>query len=314
MRPTAATRVLALLGDPVEHSGSPTMHNAAIAHASLDGVYVALRCAPDDLDGLMRGLAGAGGGGNVTLPYKQRAASILDEPSEAVRRTGACNTFWGDGAGRLHGDNTDVEGFKRALDALVDGSGPGDARRGGSRPDVARPDVARPDVARPAVARSNVARPGGSARGARVLLAGSGGAARAVLVGLLEEHADQVVLVNRTPERALALARSIGGERTRVETVADRLDGQSFDLVVNATSVGLDAREASPIGLDRLGPVGAVLDLVYGQRPTPLVRAAEALGIPAADGAEMLVRQGAASFERWWGMPAPLDAMRQALS
>jgi len=303
MTPTAATRVLALLGDPVEHSGSPTMHNAAIAHASLDGVYVALRCAPDDLDGLMRGLAGAGGGGNVTLPYKQRAASILDEPSEAVRRTGACNTFWSDGAGRLHGDNTDVEGFKRALDVLVDGSGSGDVRRGGSRPDVARPDVA-PDVARP----------GGPARGARVLLAGSGGAARAVLVALLEEDAGQVVLVNRTPERALALARSIGGERTRVETVADRLDGQSFDLVVNATSVGLDARDASPIGLDRLGPVGAVLDLVYGQRPTPLVRAAEALGIPAADGAEMLVRQGAASFERWWGRPAPLDAMRQALS
>ena len=298
MTPTAATRVLALLGDPVEHSGSPTMHNAAIAHASLDGVYVALRCAPDDLDGLMRGLAGAGGGGNVTLPYKQRAASILDEPSEAVRRTGACNTFWSDGAGRLHGDNTDVEGFKRALDVLVDGSGSGDVRRGGSRRDVA-PDVARP---------------GGPARGARVLLAGSGGAARAVLVALLEEDAGQVVLVNRTPERALALARSIGGERTRVETVADRLDGQSFDLVVNATSVGLDARDASPIGLDRLGPVGAVLDLVYGQRPTPLVRAAEALGIPAADGAEMLVRQGAASFERWWGRPAPLDAMRQALS
>jgi shikimate dehydrogenase len=272
MRVTGATRVLALLGDPVEHSGSPAMQNAAMARAGLDGVYVALRCASGDLEGLMRALARAGGGGNVTLPHKERAASVLDEPSEAVRRTGACNTFWGGPDGRLHGDNTDVDGFRRALRAFLCDSRPG-----------------------------------------RVLLAGAGGAARAVLLGLLEEGVDEVVLVNRTQERARDLARSIGGARTRVESRAEALSGQEFDLVVNATSVGLDPSAASPIALDVPVRVGAAMDLVYGKEPTPLVRGAEALGIRATDGAEMLVQQGAASFERWWGRAAPVEAMRAAL-
>ena len=96
MTVTSTTRVLTLLGDPVAHSASPELQNAAFAAAAVDGVYVAVRCAPDDLVGFMRGLARAGGGGNVTLPHKEKAASILDVRSAAVRRTGACNTFWGD--------------------------------------------------------------------------------------------------------------------------------------------------------------------------------------------------------------------------
>src|SRR5690606_26813111 len=101
MSVTSESRVLALLGDPVQHSASPRIQNAALERAGLDGVYVALRCGPDDVVGLMRGLARAGGGGNVTLPHKERAAGMLDVASDAVRRTGACNTFWGDEEGRL---------------------------------------------------------------------------------------------------------------------------------------------------------------------------------------------------------------------
>ena len=107
---SARTRVLTLLGDPVAHSASPELQNAAFEASGVDGVYVAVRCGPEDLAGFMRGLAKAGGGGNVTIPHKEKAATFLDVRSEAVRRTGACNTFWGDEAGRVHGDNTDVEG------------------------------------------------------------------------------------------------------------------------------------------------------------------------------------------------------------
>ncbi len=270
---TSATRVIALLGDPVAHSLSPAIQNAAFTHAETDGVYVAVRCGGDDLMGFMRGLARAGGGGNITLPHKEKAAALLDLPSDAVRRTGACNTFWGDRDGKVHGDNTDVAGFRGALSAFLEGS----------------------------------------PRGIRVLLLGAGGAARAALTGLLEEGADEVVIHNRSSERARAVARRIGGERVRVSSVVDELRDQCFDLVVNATRLGLSPDDPMPLNFEILGRAGAAIDLVYGREATSFVQAAESFGVRATDGAEMLVRQGAASFERWWRTPAPLEVMRAAM-
>jgi shikimate dehydrogenase len=261
------------LGDPVGHSKSPLVQNAAFAAAGVDGVYVAVRCALDDLQGFMRGLSRAGGGGNITLPHKERAASVVDVASPAVRRTGACNTFWGDEDGRVHGDNTDVDGFRQALKSFVEGS--------------------------PA--------------GIRVLLLGAGGAARAALMGLLEEDAGEVVVYNRTVERARAVARRIGGQRARVAPILEDLRSESFDLVVNATRLGLGESDPTPLDFDLLHRVGGAMDLVYGSKPTPFVRAAEAVGIRATDGAEMLVQQAAASFERWWDEPAPVEIMRAAM-
>jgi len=270
---TAKTRVLTLLGDPVGHSASPEIQNAAFEAAGVDGIYVAVRCGENDLMGFMRGLARAGGGGNVTLPHKEKAASILDVRSEAVRRTGACNAFWGDEDGKVHGDNTDVDGFRRAVNLFLEGS----------------------------------------PKGIRALLLGAGGAARAALLGLLDEGADEVLLYNRTQERARAVARRIGGQKARVVPVKHELEGEDFDLVVNATRLGLDPGDPAPIDFGMLHRAGAAMDLVYGEEPTPFVRAAEAAGIRATDGFEMLVQQGAASFERWWDKPAPLDAMRAAI-
>lgn len=272
-RVTAGTRLLCLLGDPVEHSLSPVMQNAAFRATGVDGVYVTLRCSEDDLPCLIRAVARAGGAGNITLPHKQRAATVLDEPSEAVRRTGACNTFWGDGDGRIHGDNTDVEGFRRALEAFL----------------------------------------GRSPEGLRVLLLGAGGAARASLVALLDEDVREVVILNRTVERARAVARRIGGARARVAEDRAALDDEAFDLVVNATRLGLSPDDPLPLEMDEVAEVGAVLDLVYGDDATPLVRTARRRTIPAADGGAMLVHQGAVSYERWWGRKAPLEAMRKAL-
>jgi shikimate dehydrogenase len=112
-----STRVFAVLGDPVAHSLSPAMQNAAFRVLGLRAVYVALRAAPDDVPGLMRALCRAGGGGNITVPYKEIAALAVDEPLAIVERLGACNTFWGDN-GSTVGDNTDVSGLLAALDDL----------------------------------------------------------------------------------------------------------------------------------------------------------------------------------------------------
>jgi len=270
---TAKTRLLTLLGDPILHSKSPEIQNRAFEAAGVDGVYVALQCKEEDLEGFMVSIARSGGGGNITLPHKEKAAAIVEIASEAVVQTGACNTFWGDERGRIHGDNTDVDGFRSALSFFI-----------GSVPS-----------------------------GIRVLLLGGGGAARASLLGLIEEGADEIVIFNRTPERARSMSRRIGGERTRVIPVLEEIEGEDFDLVINATCLGLEKNDASPVDLERLGCVGAAMDLVYGRHVTPFVRAAEAMDIRATDGAEMLVRQGAASFERWWGIPAPVAVMRAAM-
>jgi shikimate dehydrogenase len=112
-----STRVFAVLGDPVAHSLSPVMQNAAFRVLGLQAVYVALRAAPDELPGLMRALSHAGGGGNITVPHKELAALSVDHPRATVERLGACNTFWGDN-GAIVGDNTDVPGLLAALDDL----------------------------------------------------------------------------------------------------------------------------------------------------------------------------------------------------
>jgi shikimate dehydrogenase len=112
-----SSRVFAILGDPVAHSLSPAMHNAAFRALGLDAVYVALRTVPTDVPDLMRALARAGGGGNVTVPHKEMAAQSVTQPSSRVSTLGACNTFWGDGR-EIHGDNTDVDGVLDALRRL----------------------------------------------------------------------------------------------------------------------------------------------------------------------------------------------------
>lgn len=269
---TAATRPFALLGNPVQHSLSPAMQNAAFGAAGADGIYIALRCDPDGFPGLLRGFARAGGGGNVTIPHKALAARTVDEPSGDVLRTGACNTFWEE-EGRLRGDNTDVAGFRAAAVTLL-----------------------------------------GSLAGARVLVLGAGGAASAALCGLLDARADTVAVLSRTPERAVELCHRLDPAGRRLQAATGlRLAREGFDLVVNATPLGLHAGDPLPLDLTTVGRAGAALDLVYGADETPWVRHARELEVAAADGREMLLGQGAASFERWWDRPAPRDAMRAAL-
>lgn len=268
----ASTRVLVLLGDPVSHSLSPIMQNAALRSVELDAVYVAQRTPSEDLGAVLRAQAFAGGGGNITVPHKEAAATMLDHPSDAVRRTGACNTFWADD-GKVAGDNTDLEGFRRAVHESY-----GDIVRQG-----------------------------------RVLLLGGGGAARAALAALVADDVGEVVIFNRTKDRARAIARRMGGERVRVSDGLAQLEGDDFDLVVNATSLGRQPGDPDPIPLAALGRVKAVYDMNYRSAGTGLQATCQRLGLECRDGRGMLVHQGAVAFERWTGLAAPLKVMRRAL-
>jgi shikimate dehydrogenase len=272
---TAGTRLLALLGDPVSHSLSPAFQNAAFRALGLDAVFVALRCGADELPGLLRGIARAGGGGNVTVPHKALAARTVERPSDAVVRTGACNAYWlEDGA--IHGDNTDVAGAAAAVAALL----------------------------------------GRDPAGARVLLLGAGGAASAVVCALADAGVERIAIANRTPERAHALAERFHAPGVRINVVGsvDGLAGERFDLAVNSTSLGLKPDDPLPLDPDGVRvEVGAALDLVYARGETRWVHAMRARGVPAADGKEMLIQQGAAAFRGWWGMEPPLEVVRAAL-
>lgn len=162
-------RVFAVLGDPVQHSLSPMMHNAAFRALGLSALYVPLRCSSRDLPGLLGGLARAGGGGNVTLPHKELAARLVQDASPAAREVGACNTFWRH-ADRVRGDNTDVDGVLEAMKGLgvnggswlIAGTGGGAravvaaARRAGASVAVRSRDPARAEEFRAWVGSRNV--------------------------------------------------------------------------------------------------------------------------------------------------------------
>lgn len=262
-----------VIGDPVAHSLSPVMHNAAFAALGLDASY---ELWPTPLAGLPDRIASLRAadmlGANVTVPHKQAVLPLVDRLTDGARLVGAVNTIVNE-HGSLLGDNTDVAGFVRAV-----------AER--------RPDWSPQ----------------------RVVVLGAGGAARAVLVALSDLGAGEVILGNRTAERANALAAALPTVPVAVASwagLADALNGA--DLLVNATSLGWQPGELplDPALLTGLAPDALVADLTY--RETDLLRAAAASGREALDGLPMLVYQGAASFERWTGQKAPVDVMRAAV-
>ena len=265
---TSAT--FAVLGDPVSHSLSPLIHNAAFRAAGRRAVYVARKVGREECGPVLRSLALGGGGGNVTVPHKETVLPFLDRCTQAVTATGACNTFWAKD-GVVWGDNTDVEGFRRTWNGVAAGlGGP-----------------------------------------LEVLLLGAGGAARAVVFALLgAAQVSRIRVWNRTADRAVALVRHFGDDQL---SHAEGYDGTAPDVLVNATSAGLDGvgMAIDPDGL--AAPPLRVMDLVYGKRPTPLCRYAAGIAVPAVDGRDMLVAQAEASHARWFGEPPPAGMMARAL-
>jgi shikimate dehydrogenase len=271
--PSATTRILTLLGDPVDHSLSPSFQNAALRHCGIDAVYVALRCDAASVAPLIRALCRGGGGGNVTAPHKKAAAACIEQPTDAVRRTGVCNTFWAED-GVICGDNTDVAGFAQAAQLLL-------------------PELRG--------ARVLVIGAGGSAAAALCALLD----ARVHHISIINRSPERATLLARRLDADAAVLHVVPSTQDLGQDV--------YDLVVNATTAGLSDDDPLPLDLTVLARAGAALDLVYrAEGTTPWTRHARQLGVAAADGREMLLGQGSAAFQRWFAIPAPVDVMRAA--
>ena len=273
---------LAVIGDPVAHSASPPMQNAALAARGLAVRYTRLHIRAEELPEALSLLATAGFiGVNLTIPHKTAALPLLASLDPHAATLGAVNTVRVEPGGSLCGFNTDGPGFARAVAAEL-----------------------RLDL-----------------KGARVLILGAGGGAgRALATQCAVAGCARLVLVNRTLEKARQLVDALRG-RTEVVAVpwedeALRLAASEADLIVNASSLGLGAGDPSPLPTRFIPANGCVFDTVYrrGGVPTPLVSAADEAGARHVGGLSLLLHQGALAFEHWFGHPAPLETMRQALA
>lgn len=269
------TRVYGLLGQPVAHTLSPAMHNAAFRALGLDSVYVAFPVDPEQFGTAISGLAAAGVAGfNLTVPHKSAILPLLTDITPEARAVGAVNTVRCED-GKLHGTNTDGTGFLLSLEHDL-GIHPG---------------------------------------GKTVLLVGVGGAGRAIAFSLLASDVERLIIANRTVERAQALALEFGKSfpKSRIECVGlNSVAGLKPHLLVQATPVGM-GDGANPVELERIGVSEAVVDIVYHPLETPLLTEAGRLGLPYANGIGMLLYQGVAAFRFWTGEEPPVTVMLEAL-
>jgi len=262
----------------VEHSLSPAMHNAAFQELNLDFVYVTFRVRKDELREAIVGAKALDIRGlNVTMPHKNAVMQYLDEIDPTARAIGAVNTILND-KGRLKGYNTDGIGALKAL-------------------------------------KEN----GISLNGKKLLLLGAGGAGKAIAFHAAQE-VEELKILNRTKQKAKNLAevlrkkfgKKIDGNSLSAKTMKKELE--DADILVNATSVGMHPNESqSLVDASWLRPDLCVMDIVYNPIETKLAKDAKPVGAKVVSGVEMLVYQGAASFEIWTGRPAPVKVMEQAI-
>ncbi len=272
------TRLCGVIGDPIEHTMSPAIHNAAFAKIGLDYWYVPFRVRKEELRQAIDGMRGLNIRGlNVTIPHKVAVIPFLDELDPLAEKIGAVNTIANDD-GVLTGYNTDASGFLQAL--LERGIEP---------------------------------------KGKEIAILGAGGASRAIAF-ILAERGAHLVILNRRLERVEKLAGRLSLIFSRevkvLELVEENLEGvlQSADILVNTTSVGMspDINE-TPVPSKLLRPGLVVFDTVYNPMKTRLLRKAEAAGAKTVSGVDMFVWQGALAFERWTGIKAPLELMREVV-
>jgi len=274
------TQLLGVMGYPIAHTLSPEMHNAALDHLNLNWRYLPLLVSPDRLPDAIKGLSALGFRGiNVTVPHKVSVIPLLDTITDAVKIVGAVNTIRIDNSsGKLEGLNTDMTGFLLDLAA-------------------------------------NRVRIGS---GARVVVLGAGGAARAVGAGLSRSGC-RVTFVNRTIDNARILVEHLKSSWADTDLQAASLDqlrevSRDAVLIVNTTPAGMYPDVDSTPWIEGVPfPAGAtVYDTVYRPLETRLMRDAKAAGLTAIGGIGMLVYQGASAFEMWTGRKPPVDIMREA--
>ncbi len=276
MMMTGKGRVAGVIGWPIGHSRSPQLHSYWLRTYGIDGAYVPLAVRPEVLTAAVRGLVDLGFRGvNATVPHKEGLLAVLDEVTPEARRIGAVNTVVIGQDGRTRGSNTDGEGFLRNLEQAL---------------------------------------PGWSVTGKPTTVLGAGGAARAVLVALLDAGAGPLRIVNRNRDRATALAEAIGATVEVVDWV-DRDEALADQaLVVNTTSLGMVDQPALELRLHDLPRDAVVTDLVYAPLMTPLLTAAQVRGNRVVDGLGMLLHQAVPGFAAWFGVtPTVTRALRDAV-
>ena len=262
------------MGWPVAHSRSPLIHGYWLQQYAIAGTYIPLPVRPEDAASVIRALPMLGlAGANVTVPHKREALSSADVADDVARRIGAANTLVVTD-GRVHATNTDAEGFIENLKQGVPGL---DFGRG------------------PAV------------------IFGAGGAARAVIVGLLDAGVPRITLLNRTRDRAESLAAELGGGSIAVADWVDRNHALAdCTLLVNTTSLGMTGHGPLDIVLDNLPADALVNDIVYAPLETELLAQARMRGNPVVDGLGMLLHQAVAGFEVWFGVrPSVTEELRR---
>jgi shikimate dehydrogenase len=272
------TKRVVLIGHPVAHSLSGAMQQAAFDQLGIDATYELWDRPPIELADSITELRGDDFlGANVTIPHKERVVPMVDRLTEEGQATGAVNTITREGK-RLVGHNTDVPGFRVALDRLV----------------------GKQKMPRNAV------------------VLGAGGGARAVVYGLITEGFQRIIVFNRHLHRGEGLVKHFGRTAAHMELRAMPWHESIIEaelaktkLLVNATSIGLTSDE-SPVPAEVLQPELLVLDVIYAR--TRLLQDAAAAGAETLDGELMLLHQGAAAFTLWTGQPAPLELMQQKLA
>ena len=266
----------AVMGWPVMHSLSPLMHNSWMEQEGLKGTYVPLAIEPGTLDPALRALHPLGFAGcNLTIPHKLEAMAIVDGVDDVARKIGAMSCVVVREDGTLFGTNNDWLGFIGNLKQFF-------------------PDF-RADTG-------------------PVTVIGAGGGGRAVVHAMLDQGAREIRLVNRTLERAAAIAAEFGGPITPVrwEERHEALDGAG--MVVNATSQGMKGEPVLDIRLDALPVSALAVDIIYTPLETPFLHAARMRGNPTLNGLGMLLHQGTAAWKRWFGIePAITDALRRRM-
>jgi len=277
------TQLVGLIGWPVEHTLSPAMHNAAFDALGLNWRYLPLPVPPGQVEAAVKGVAALGFRGvNVTVPHKQVVIPVLDSITPNAKSLGAVNTL------------------------VIERGEEGQMRIGGHNTD-AQGFVGA------------LRRDGFDPKGKSVVVVGAGGGARAVVYGLLEAGAREILMFDVEPTRAQALATDLGGVGKTLRTLSHTTEAlvesaRAADLLVNATPMGMWPRVNSSIWPDGV-PTPAhltVFDLVYNPLETRLLFQARESGACAIGGLGMLVGQGALAFEMWTGQPAPVEVMMSA--
>ncbi|OCC06077.1 shikimate dehydrogenase [Labrys sp. WJW] len=263
-----------VVGYPISHSRSPLIHGFWLKELGIQGSYERIAVEPTAFETFVATLVEQGfAGGNVTVPHKEAAFRLASVDDPVARDLEAVNTLWYED-GVLKGMNTDVAGFLANLDQEA---------------------------------------PGWSDGMKQAVVLGAGGASRAILYGLLQRGAEQILLVNRTLERAEALARHFGSKVTALAWDQAETALAGADLLVNTTSLGMKGQPPLDLDLSRLPKSALVTDIVYVPLETPLLAAARQARLATVDGLGMLLHQAVPGFERWFGARPEVTPQLRAL-